>query len=230
MTLSASQLVSTRSSNKKQRARTIEDYDEGISIITIGNPPGLHQQRNVLHHHLTAGYHGSHNFIQERDQGILFRRLLPSSKYGMSERGWGWVKRDKGWGRKGNAKEDATKKVSVRETIARSCAPINTRMINFCNASVTPTPPSSHLLHAPFMGLDASPSQSLLSEPDDEHSSEQNRKTNGTYELTVLPDVLDKFILDGREPSLQFLRGSILHPRFVLPDTRKRGNKSIDFV
>nr|KAF7437967.1 hypothetical protein H0235_000358 [Vespula pensylvanica] len=81
MTLSASQLVSTRSSNKKQRARTIEDYDEGISIITIGNPPGLHQQRNVLHHHLTAGYHGSHNFIQERDQGILFRRLLPSSKY-----------------------------------------------------------------------------------------------------------------------------------------------------
>ncbi|KAL2740790.1 hypothetical protein V1478_000931, partial [Vespula squamosa] len=75
----------TRSSNKKQRARTIEDYDEGISIITIGNvkhfPPGLHQQRNVLHHHLTAGYHGSHNFIQERDQGILFRRLLPSSKY-----------------------------------------------------------------------------------------------------------------------------------------------------
>ncbi|KAF7411395.1 hypothetical protein HZH66_000291 [Vespula vulgaris] len=30
----------------------------------------------------------------------------------MSERGWGWVKRDKGWGRKGNAKEDATKKVS----------------------------------------------------------------------------------------------------------------------
>lgn len=58
-------------------------------------------------------------------------------------------------GRRGNAKEDATKKVSVRETIARSCAPINTRMINFCNASVTPTPPSGHLLHAPFMGLDA---------------------------------------------------------------------------
>ncbi|KAF7417671.1 hypothetical protein HZH68_000324 [Vespula germanica] len=144
MTLSASQLVSTRSSNKKQRARTIEDYDEGISIITIGNPPGLHQQRNVLHHHLTAGYHGSHNFIQERDQGILFRRLLPSSKYVRDHR--------------------SVSRYSWQELLVKRPAEVVDKKFS-----------------------------------------------RDSSELTVLPDVLDKFILDGREPTV-FAIFTWIHP------------------